>query len=340
MTEVTNIKAKAISIAGGFTLLQDVAQPIAPFAAYVAGISAISTLILLLVHLFFKAGENLKAAWLLSAATFVLSTGLWGFQQYFDANETGLLASSAPVVADFQQAIGIAKAIQADTHAIRESTDSIDQKMDNVKKETSSNPRKELANNGLPWTREGFMDVIRQDDFDMATLYARGGMKLEVEGTYGTSFLSSLEKMSDKMASLLAKYNSFKSGKVCGWVKNIGYSVNPLMAYDFYYKQIRGSGFRELITVTCKQKSEISALKTILIDKKRYLKNNTYSKEKSKCYKDATRDFKGVSPMVASQSAMFSKRWCDDSYSKSVNQVKKETTEDILKIEDLIKLMS
>jgi len=318
-------------------LLQDFFIPIAPFGLW-AGEGLLALFILSMALYAIPWSNNAlqnklsKDYWYMPTGIVIaLLSGLM-FVAYSKSNDEinnghGWLASNIDAFTEIQQQLGV---IKKDVHTTALATASIDQKMDNVKKETSSNPRKELANNGLPWTREGFMDVIRQDDFDMATLYARGGMKLEVEGVYGISFLSSLEEMSDKMASLLAKNNSFKSGKTCGWAKN----------YEVFYRQIKGDGVRKLISVTCRRKSEMNALKVIINDKENYLKNGVYASEKSKCYGSIGNHPKGLSPIVANSSDILSKRRCDEAYYKSVDQVNKETKETIHDIEQILKLMS
>ena len=56
--------------------------------------------------------------------------------------------------------------------------DSIDHNLQNVKKETSEDPRKELANQGISWDRSALRSAIRQGDLKVVQLFLDGGMKL------------------------------------------------------------------------------------------------------------------------------------------------------------------
>jgi hypothetical protein len=63
-----------------------------------------------------------------------------------------------------------------DVSEIKESVSSIDSKMNNVKKETSDNPRKELANRGISWQEQNFTEAIKNSDVDTVNLFLQGGM--------------------------------------------------------------------------------------------------------------------------------------------------------------------
>lgn len=56
--------------------------------------------------------------------------------------------------------------------------DSIDHTLQNVKKETSDDPRKELANQGILWDRNALKSAIKQGDLKVVQLFLDGGMKL------------------------------------------------------------------------------------------------------------------------------------------------------------------
>ena len=56
--------------------------------------------------------------------------------------------------------------------------DSIDHTLQNVKKETSDDPRKELANQGILWDRNALGRAISQGDLKVVQLFLDGGMKL------------------------------------------------------------------------------------------------------------------------------------------------------------------
>ncbi|MEO9228124.1 MAG: hypothetical protein ABI216_04085 [Devosia sp.] len=53
---------------------------------------------------------------------------------------------------------------------------------DTVKRETSTNPRKELQNRGIAWTREDFRQAIESQDSEAVDLFVDGGMKPAARG--------------------------------------------------------------------------------------------------------------------------------------------------------------
>lgn len=54
-------------------------------------------------------------------------------------------------------------------------TDDFDKKIENVKKETSDDP-KELANRGIPWKVESLEEAVRRGDVEAIKLFKDGGM--------------------------------------------------------------------------------------------------------------------------------------------------------------------
>jgi hypothetical protein len=56
----------------------------------------------------------------------------------------------------------------------------LDSKLATVKQETSSDPRKELNNRGIPWNVASFGDAIRRVDAPVVKLFLDGGMPLNM----------------------------------------------------------------------------------------------------------------------------------------------------------------
>jgi len=212
MSEIRNVKAKAIGVAGCFTLLQDLLQPMAPFAGFVAAISAISTLLLFVAYLFVQLGENWKTALLLSSSTLVLSTGLWGFQQYFDANGTGIIAKEVPVISEFQRIIGIAEDIKIDIGEIKENTEETANNTGDtvaILSGTKGSSQVILKNRGISWNRDSFNQAVIAGDIETVTLFLDGGFSANLYvGTNQNFFLQFIhESTSDHfngMVKLLA----------------------------------------------------------------------------------------------------------------------------------------
>lgn len=77
-----------------------------------------------------------------------------------------------------------------------------------AKKETSADPRKELANRGLAYTTDGLRGVIENGDVESARLYLDGGMKWRAAYAY-----KSLERDDKPMLALLARYPALHAGE-------------------------------------------------------------------------------------------------------------------------------
>lgn len=203
-------------LGGGATavaaVISDVLSPLAPFALYLT----VALLLLFLLSLaagFVPALSALCGTWFGElwqwpvSATLLVSTmifmGTWALGRSTDAN-TGYLGATVPLIGNLQQELGMiaehtrqiaetTKAIQEDTSAIREDTGAIredtgairettaaiDTKMDTLKKETSDDPRKELANRGIPWSSAAFVEAMSNGDLESTALFIRGGMRPE-----------------------------------------------------------------------------------------------------------------------------------------------------------------
>jgi hypothetical protein len=116
----------------------------------------------------------------------VKQTGLWcllvfgvagilvGVKSHEKAGEGGLLAGASTSAADFQgKTLGLLAAI-LDTQ--KQSTDVLRKINDTAKKETSKDPRKELANQGVAWTSDNMFSAIRDRDAKTLQLFVEGGM--------------------------------------------------------------------------------------------------------------------------------------------------------------------
>lgn len=101
-------------------------------------------------------------------------TGMWGWQRLAGNPPDGVLAESIP---EIRHAI---REIAADVRHVRETGTTtaigVSRLAETVKRETSPDPRKELANMGLPWTAESFLKMIELGDRQNISLFLAGGM--------------------------------------------------------------------------------------------------------------------------------------------------------------------
>lgn len=94
------------------------------------------------------------------------------------ANQEGLQTATTSIGKSADRIDGAANTLEQTSGAIK----GMDAKLDGVKKETSEDPRKELANMGLAWSEEVFFDSL--GDQKAALLYKQAGMKLHVSNFY------------------------------------------------------------------------------------------------------------------------------------------------------------
>ena len=122
----------ALATLGG--LVADVLQPLAPFVFYIFWCSLALLLVVVVAYL---AGKKGLLGALLLCTMMSAITGLISFLQNDDeSKERGVLASSIPAVASFQERLGIIEQklddIKADTRDIKASTTRIEQQSDEI----------------------------------------------------------------------------------------------------------------------------------------------------------------------------------------------------------------
>lgn len=205
---MTEESSKAISVpaflgtfGAGLTtiasVISDVLTPLAPVSLYLGLLALVA-----LVASFFCArssalnrwfGTHLPGVWFrpFAAALGIAVLGL--FTTYFlsasHRESGGFLADSVPAIAMMQDDLGLIAAhterIAKSTEAIEGHTRDISDKMDNVKREISDNPRKELANLGIEWKPEAFLEAVSIGDLATVQLFVDGGMPMVAARSQG-----------------------------------------------------------------------------------------------------------------------------------------------------------
>jgi hypothetical protein len=173
MNKIFSRSTKSLGLAGAIVTISDILQPIAPFAAYVMAVSVISLVILGLIALITKFwNESFAVSAYFASGLFILSSVLFFLQAQNDARSSqGYLASEIPEFQKLQRSLGF---IEEKPVSIDKSVSSIDYKMDNVKKEVSANPRKELSNLGVQWSRESFLEALYGNDLTVVKFFLEG----------------------------------------------------------------------------------------------------------------------------------------------------------------------
>jgi len=208
-----------VGVGGGLSLLSglvtDFLIPIAPYGFYLA--SAILLLLILSLILFFMPVTNnylrnkLKDIWYFPIFLLLCISMSSTYSLYYlssSSGENGFLSANIDEISTLQHSMGL---IQDSLNNIELSTASIDKKMDNVKKETSSDPRKELSNMGLSWQYSNFIDTLTNQDIKAIKLYLQGGMKLRDDDF--VSYVNELFTIST--SKMLLQYKAFESDAAC-----------------------------------------------------------------------------------------------------------------------------
>lgn len=111
--------------------------------------------------------------WALAVFAFIgIFVGVWSRA---DSGSGGLLASKLAIVSDMQQITGLMQRGLEEQQRARVAVEGIER---TVKRETSDDPRKELANQGIAWNSNGIEDAIRNGDARTLQLFIEGGMKV------------------------------------------------------------------------------------------------------------------------------------------------------------------
>ena len=85
----------------------------------------------------------------------------------------GVIGANVPAIHDAQVQLGI---VSANTAQIAEDVAVIKDELKDVKQETSEDPRKELANLGVPWSTAAFVEALKLGDERSVSLFLDGGM--------------------------------------------------------------------------------------------------------------------------------------------------------------------
>tara|TARA_R110001599_G_scaffold242682_1_gene442340 strand:- start:667 stop:2298 length:1632 start_codon:yes stop_codon:yes gene_type:complete len=179
------ITGSACTIGG---LVADVLQPIAPFASYLFGLSALGFVLLFILYR--RGNEEL-----LGAVAFTgIAAGVFGlivlFQSGEDAEETGFIAAAVPGIAELQSRLGIIDAkldgIAEDTQSLRESAARLEGSSAQVLR-TLEEMRENFASGGV-------IDNPRspEDHYHNARLQELGGDYAAARRSYISYFRSDL----------------------------------------------------------------------------------------------------------------------------------------------------
>lgn len=97
-------------------------------------------------------------------------------REWLENNMKWVLLGIALLGAGIAGLFAITGGTLVNTEAIKGTTERIDKKMDRVKKETSEDPRKELANLGVNWDEGAMRKAVERGDLRTVSLFLQGGM--------------------------------------------------------------------------------------------------------------------------------------------------------------------
>ena len=126
----------------------------------------------------------------ISVPGFLLTGLLLALQASSGASETGAIAQQFPAIAELQRQVGL-------THrkldALAGTLQVVEREVSRTKRETSTDPRKELANLGIVWTTEAFVEALMTGDARAVRLFLAGGMSAETSHTGASAVLYILQ---------------------------------------------------------------------------------------------------------------------------------------------------
>lgn len=191
-------------LGGSVGFIGDVLQPIAPFGFYISAFCVVVllvSLLLLISPVNSYLSNRLSDYWYtpFASALIIFSLLSYGANYYSESHGDGhgVLATNIPFVDRLQQELGLiqttlndisenTKNTAANTAKIADNTAGISKEvkqvkvvLDGLKKETSDDPRKELSNMGVNWSRESLYDAVQSGDIKVLTLFLAGGMNSE-----------------------------------------------------------------------------------------------------------------------------------------------------------------
>ena len=92
--------------------------------------------------------------------------------------EGGVMAKNVSAVAVAQRQLGVSTSTLEEQRRTTKVLSEINQKAENFKREASDDPRKELANSGVPWDHGRLTQAISQQDLRTVGLFLKGGMPM------------------------------------------------------------------------------------------------------------------------------------------------------------------
>lgn len=185
-------------------LASDILTPLSPSAGRLAVASMATGLLLCVVCAFlpaYRCPRLFKALGNLIVVFFVFLVGfstVWGWEHWVHAGPRGAMANAIPDIGKIQDVLnGLVKTaehIDENTVAISKNVDAL--KAD-LKKETSVDPRKELANQGGHWSPEYFLSMIENGDRQAILLFLDGGMPVTAKTDQSLVFYALARKAPD-----------------------------------------------------------------------------------------------------------------------------------------------
>lgn len=129
-------------------------------------------------------------------AFFTILTAAAG--SYAGDNSKGFLATKIESVADLQSSFGLISSkldeISLKQDELIDGVDLSNKKLELVKKETSEDPRKELANLGVAWDSENFWDALVRGDSKVLNLFIDGDFRVSSDDYYEANLLNFINK--------------------------------------------------------------------------------------------------------------------------------------------------
>jgi len=159
---------------------------------------------------YFVGGHSLTIPAVNMPAAFGAACLFMANMSFADAKDGGFVAKNVDMVKAAQLQVGLMEQQLDVSRGIQSAVLDVKRNTEGLKKETSADPRKEVANFGFSWSQSDFYKSLRQDDPNLVGLYLSGGMPIDRHAldevvTHG----------SDSLQALVASQGKVKNQAVC-----------------------------------------------------------------------------------------------------------------------------
>lgn len=178
-----------------------------------------------------------------------------GYLSFKNQSDDGYLSKSFVLIKYLQIDAGLLRDISYELVSLNE-------KSNNFKKEISDDPRKELANIGISWSKDDYFDAIKEDDSRAVELFLKSGMNISEREIQHALFNNS-----KNVIKVMRNYRHIFRSEQC--VNIMDNMVSMFSTYNDKFNKDDKSFYIDSIYYLCKNDTVRDFLKNKVKDKER-----------------------------------------------------------------------